>query len=725
MNASMISTILVSLFMFFIILGFVFGWIRGLNKSLVRILMVLICAVLAFFIAPPISKAVLSMNISKLTGGSAATVEALIMDMLKKIPMVQDALNGSATLQNFILAIPQMLVNVVLFIVLFFLLKWFTMIIYWIVAGVCFNKKKMTGKEKHGFIGAVIGAVQGLIVAIVILVPCFGFVETAKPVVKAMQAEEQTTTTQNELDKYVGEAETYVKAVDNNWIVKVMGAVGVKQLSVSMFDNLTTVKKNKVEYGLRQEVKTIANVYPDIRIIMDSKFDLESEETVTALQNVVDKIYDSKVLAGTINEIVPYASRVWLGLETDENGNKVTTFFGMSKPTIKDEKIDELFNDILEKFAEPDVDIENDINVTIKLLKELQKTHIMEVVSGKRNIMDVLKLPENKTMISDIITTAVESDTLKTMLNRVVGVGMNFVYDALKIDSSTIDEIDKNLKPDWSLEKVYFQNIFNDVFDIYDQIKNSTEESPIYSLDLAKLGNVFDNMRKSTLLKTSSKQIMHQLLTSPEIVDEAVTTLDPLRLKLEEVWDDDTVSLTASFDSMGKALKLAKDMKNRVDGGINFDDLGSIVEQLNQDGGGVLKDVVGELINEDTLKDLGVDQQTAGVVSEALGAIIDHDFENPEDIQKETKAMEELFKSASDVLSSDDGDGNLSNAEALVDSLDKSDVLFEQLTKDENASKASDLLKGKLSPDAKEDLEKAIGNASQEKQDALRKFFGL
>ena len=202
MNAGLIPTVIVSLFLVCIILGFLFGWFRGFSKSLVRFIIVLAVTVLAFFVVPSITTAVLKMDISKLNinigGVSAVTLGDLIINLIEQVPIVQDLIESSPTLESVITLVPQMIANVVLFIAFFFIFKWFSMIIYWIIAGIFFSKKKMGDKDRHKFVGAVIGTVQGLLVAIVLMVPIFGVVETSRPMVEAIRAEQAAgSTTEN------------------------------------------------------------------------------------------------------------------------------------------------------------------------------------------------------------------------------------------------------------------------------------------------------------------------------------------------------------------------------------------------------------------------------------------------------------------------------------------------------------------------------------------------
>ena len=106
MSASLVSSMVVSLFLIFAILGFVLGWFRGLNKSLIRFIMVLAVGVLAFFVVPEITKAVLEMDVSKfnLVVGDVQvlTLQDLVTDLLRQIPIVEDIIEASPTFESII-----------------------------------------------------------------------------------------------------------------------------------------------------------------------------------------------------------------------------------------------------------------------------------------------------------------------------------------------------------------------------------------------------------------------------------------------------------------------------------------------------------------------------------------------------------------------------------------------------------------------------------------------
>ena len=125
MSVSSISATIASVTLACLILGFVFGWVRGYQKSLTRFIMVLVVAVIAFFVVPALTNSVLMFNLTKynVTVGSktVSNVKELIIEYISQIDKVRELMQSSPTMKEFVTALPAMLVNVVLFTVVFFI----------------------------------------------------------------------------------------------------------------------------------------------------------------------------------------------------------------------------------------------------------------------------------------------------------------------------------------------------------------------------------------------------------------------------------------------------------------------------------------------------------------------------------------------------------------------------------------------------------------------------
>ena len=774
MNAGLIPTAIVSLFLVCIILGFVFGWFRGFSKSLVRFIIVLAVTVLAFFVVPSITTAVLKMDISKLNinigGVSAVTLGDLIIDLIEQVPIVQDLIESSPTLASVITLVPQMLANVVLFIAFFFIFKWFSMIIYWIIAGIFFSKKKMGDKDRHKFVGAVIGTVQGFLVAIVLMVPIFGVVETSRPMVEAIRAEQTAASTSENTEESAsgftytvneeGSSETsggegsggtseeeknnkdikqtvydvtdetgkYVDAFDKVWIVKVMKALKIQDLSVSMFDNLTTVKDRDLEVSLRNEVKVVASAYPGLSGLIYGDADIENAETYDNVKESFDKLYASPVLSGVVSELVPKAATRWSDTSLAEEDRK---FCGIAKPDFGDAATNRVFDALLLNLASQNdsEELKKDIDTSIDVMKLCCTSGIVTAVRHNGDLMEVLLKDTNENLVSNIIDLALNSSTLKECLPDIINLAMSKVYTALNITDAP--EINGKLTTEeWQTEKLVLQNVFNNVLRLYDGINKGTKEgkNALDCLDFAALGRAFDGLRSSKLLSEGSLSIMTKLMDSDFVVGADVTIMASFKEKMTAVWNDSTVKMEDTFVAVQNALILAKDLKN-AEAEITPDNIGEIINGLKDNE--TLKGTVNEILNnEETMKNLGLDETTAGVVKETISSVINHEYnaEAGEDIQKDIDAISEVYNVANKVMSSEtEVTLEKTDTDKLVESIANSTVIKENLTKAD--SKVGNLDFTKLDEGTKTNLKESISdtnnNLTEEERNALFALFGV
>ena len=144
-----------------------------------------------------------------------------------------------------------------------------------------------------------------------------------------------------------------------------------------------------------------------------------------------------------------------------------------------------------------------------------------------------------------------------------------------------------------------------------------------------------------------------------------------------------------------------------------------------------LKGTVNEILNnEETMKNLGLDETTAGVVKETISSVINHEYnaEAGEDIQKDIDAISEVYNVANKVMSSQtEVTLEKTDTDKLVDSIANSTVIKENLTK--SGSKVGNLDFTKLDAGTKTNLKESISdtnnNITEEERNALLALFGV
>ena len=365
MTEGTISLIVIAAFLLVLVTGFLIGLGRGFNKSLVRILLMVASIVGAFFLTPVITNGIMNMNISGLgihIGSDPepiANLTELCRALLNQVPAIQD-ISGTEAFNTIMTVVPQMIGNIVMFILLFYIIRLVTLIIYWIIAGIAFSKKKTEDKNKHRLLGSLVGTIQNFLVFVVLLIPVYGSISLVAQVETIITQETESSTTATTLDEgenysvlmtTTEEAENAVvtalakvnEVVDvckNTWVMKMLGGIKVDVLCEKVFDSLSTVEKDGEKYVLKDEISTVATLYVDYKDLSAAGFDITNDDSVKALKNIVNHCFNSKLTANLINEVVPLAVTEW---------NAGRPFAGINKPHI--EGFDNVVTDLLEELA--------------------------------------------------------------------------------------------------------------------------------------------------------------------------------------------------------------------------------------------------------------------------------------------------------------------------------------------------------------------------------------
>ena len=524
MNASALSSSLTCIFLFFITIGFLYGLWRGFSKSLTRLLIVVIVAVISFFVVPPLTNTIINIDISSLgltAGGvTAKTFGEFITNSISSIsPEVNELMNSSATFSNFIQALPAVLINIVLFIVFFFVAKMISMIIYWIIGGIFFNKKKMAGKNKHRFIGAVIGGVQGLLVACIFLIPIFGLVNlsnSAQTALSQSKAEiQQTETTQApqnnfyisntsesseentvSIDQALETVKEYTSALENNFIYKTLNTFGVAKVSNILFDELTTLKVETAEgeqsFKLTTEAVEISKLYPYLEQVVNSEFDIQNNEFIDKIILVIDKSYDSPLLKNIISEIIHEAATIWSNTSVPREER---LFLNIAPPdldsvelnlvldtqilAIRDANNEQLKPKLIELCKVAKV-----ANDTIKIADQVKDTLDNLNVENLESLFE--NIVENET-IKDVVKDVVNTDTLGEL-------GINDEKtQTLIVDVVTniLDAEDLDIKSEVAATK--------EIFTLTEKITNLSGEEKV-ELNNDEVSNLVENLGNSTVI---------------------------------------------------------------------------------------------------------------------------------------------------------------------------------------------------------------------------------
>ena len=659
MQAEAISTIITSVFLLFIVLGLLFGWWRGYAKSLFRLGLVIGVAVLTFFVVPHISKALLTLDISSLNiviGETAATnVQELIIALLESIPYVQDLVSSSAAFEAVIVLIPEILLNLVGFALFFYLFRFASLIIYWIMNAILMPKKKQEGKNKHRMIGALIGAVQGAVIAIVLLLPVYGTLSMVSPIINDQTiasvntqivsdfayAEEGSDGDDADKDEAIFESvittsKDYLNAIENSFLTKMFKTVGITQLADITFEKLTTVQHDDTEFNLKKEVKIVSDAYKHIDFITKEEIDFTNPEHVAKLDKAIEVLLTSNNLSDIVNDIVIEVAECWTNPEPEDQ-----VFMGIKKPSLPDELLDEAFNKVLVELKST-ANVKEDISAIMDAYIVISNADLLK----STDVVETLKAEGNELLLTNVLKAVTKSSTLKACMPEVLNCGVKYLFNTIGFGniSGLNTEVEINDE-----EIANIQAVFDEIILIYDKL----EAEEIKSTDLT---GVLTKIDGSSLFNGSD-------------IETTIVTLK---------------------DTLNIAEKM-QDFSN-PDSTITKDDVSGILDTLTKQED--IKEAVYEMINNNTvLEDMGMDPKTVDVVKDVINNVItSDDFV----VDNEADAVVEILNTATKIMASDTAVTlEADEQKALVDALVKSDsitnLLAENVKSEEGKNQTLDI----------------------------------
>ena len=284
------------------ILGTYFGVIRGFSKSVIRLFTVGASAVCSLFLVMGVSRMIVK---NATASGSAQTVDGLLNsyfpglvdsmpDMVKPILSEMDA--ETATI--FVMMLVAIIITPILFIIFFYLLKILTLFLYELLAGL--SGAISYGRSVASMIGGgVVGLLQGIGIAAVIIIPISGLCNVAA------EAREPLIGSSEEPNAYIEQA--YDLVIDDLADNPVFDLVDTFGGSVA-YEKMITVYINDEKKDMGDEcvdaVKVLSNLLPFINADSDFDWKHPSDTYRQALTDTVDDIGDNELLASLVSDVI-------------------------------------------------------------------------------------------------------------------------------------------------------------------------------------------------------------------------------------------------------------------------------------------------------------------------------------------------------------------------------------------------------------------------------------
>ena len=308
------------LLLLIVVAGFLFGLKRGLKRSGIRLGYIAICLVLAGVSAYLIAGILVDLRLSFLNNLTLAEFSAgLIRDMF-----------GNSSKFNPTSEMISMVARLILTSILFVV----TFLVFWLITYIIFacttkrkpyidsNGEKILYKDKkgnekptleiikHRWWGALVGTIQGFLIAFTIAVPFSGIgnmVYKINSTVSASSGNENT----NIIEEFVPPAVAdYLGAYNKNAFNVVFGWMNVDQ---AMFNLLTTKRVEGEKLSVTNEVLTINEVYGSISsygITLDNfrndVYNLSTKDFNNFMSSLIDQGIDSTLAKQLIVDYANY-----------------------------------------------------------------------------------------------------------------------------------------------------------------------------------------------------------------------------------------------------------------------------------------------------------------------------------------------------------------------------------------------------------------------------------
>lgn len=505
----------------FMLFGLLLGLWRGFGKSLIRFLVIIPMAIIAFFITPPISNSLVNANISNLNivinDTKIYNIQDGITESLSKVETIGELMEASPTFKSFVQKTPSMALNIVVFLLSFIVLTLLSLIISWIISRLVLKKTSKEDKNKFRLLGGLIGIIQGIFVFAVITVSISGLMNIAEAsinetnklksnteqvsVVSSIDANETTKTSSSILNDTKETLNKYISDYNDLIYVKAFNALGIEVLQEKVFNSLTTTTINKERVQLKKEIVQLAKISANL----DSVTKFSTSSTKNDYQNMktlITDLFDTNLLSRIAEESIKYIANRWQ--TTDEQ-----TAFGIKKPSVG-KFGGNFFNEILDELQNSTrLTLKNDLLQTVSLIEAVSEYEILDHIvndSSSENLMNLFAQDEGKP-ISDFIEIMLPSKTLKAVLPELVQTGLDTIYPTIDIPTSE--------------EKEY--SVFSELSDIitnFDTTKPASELASKLEQNMSKNMFDFSNVTtedKNTWFDNFARNMINSQPTTEEI----------------------------------------------------------------------------------------------------------------------------------------------------------------------------------------------------------------
>ncbi len=326
----MTSLILLILFAVAVVIGALYGFGRGMNKAIVRLITLVVAAIATFFIAGPLTNYLAEIIII-----DGKTLGETILEYINSDETVAGILEAAPLMKEAILVAPTFAMSIVVFPVLFWLLKFVTWFIFCFIQKplrkLIFKERFLTRKEKKAkvklpkapfgirvlkkFAGLGVGAVTGALIFGMLMLPFFGLVS----VLPEQSAVDQLLDTMVEQGALTEDDANLIKgeyAAKDGVVIKLYTMLGATPAGRAYLNSVSRIEADGQVTYLPDEFDSLLSVLSTaveggLLDVLENADDTNAIFTLFADREFVDALmqdmFNSKLLRSAIPEVMAIA----------------------------------------------------------------------------------------------------------------------------------------------------------------------------------------------------------------------------------------------------------------------------------------------------------------------------------------------------------------------------------------------------------------------------------
>lgn len=511
-----ISLALIGVFLLFLVIGFLAGVIRGLKRSSMHIVFVIVATVLAFLLTKTITNMILGITIP--ANGTTQTIGECLVGLIESSFNISDF----KTATDFALAAPMAIASPFVFLALQVVLNTLFGIVYAIVARLSFGKKKedFAKHKPYRAFGGVVGVVEGLFVLVLTFAPLTCLSKTVEEIlyteatttassVEICEANTNKMQTLGEMmeGKLPKEVKQYIKLYNNSVFGKVTGAMGFDTL---MYDHLSSFTLNGETIVFRKDLVDTAKTYDNFVVIYNElnneNYDVSVKDLVKSLKDLTSSGLFKTVVCDTVRDLV-------VNYDTLKENLK------LELPQFAEDIVSNMHDIFADKKFNAYEYIKHDINLLLDVFENVVESDTLKNISTieESSISNILKFVDEN--------TEVLSTNVKNLLNlNLASDNFEIIIDeASKTFAGLVENTeDLEISLNGKISKADRQNMVDRIFTIAENLKDINDELSTNEMSLndlisgdtftklteldnidsvfAKIGDTLDNARDFELL---------------------------------------------------------------------------------------------------------------------------------------------------------------------------------------------------------------------------------